>query len=477
MRLRWCVVTLAVMLVAAGCGSGKTVNEGLSGSSTTIASGGGGNNASTPTAPEICKTAKLTSPEIGVSPSTITVTVMADTGSPIKPGLFQGSVDAVKAWANYVNDNGGLACRKVAVNVIDSKLDPQASKNGIATACGNSLAMVGTTALFLQDVSPLENCKDKAGNSHTFTDIAELQTEPAQQCSPESFATLPPGYSCPYSGSGLRKFQVGYTTMDYYKKQFPGLALHGTFVIPKDLSSTIEATMVLFRAENQMGVKSDAEIGMSGLATQPDYTAVADAIKAHNSNYARNGTDYSGTLYMRKEAQAQGVTSVKIWDCSVQCYDKRLLAGGSATEGQYVWLNILPMEDGNANPELASFLKYDTKPDGFGEQAWVAGEIFATAVRNAMSANNNDPNAITRANVLAAVKNLHSFDANGMVPTIDVGAKVGSTCLVGMQIKNGKFVRVDPLLPGKFDCDLDPTTGQPKPPLTFTIDPLKEYHG
>ena len=218
---------------------------------------------------------------------------------------------------------------------------------------------------------------------------------------------------------------------------------------------------------------------MSGFASQPDYTQIADAIKTHNSNYARNGLDYSGTLYERKEAAAQGVSSVKIWDCSVQCYDQRLIsAANGATEGQYVWLNILPIEDGpNANPELAAFLKYDQKPDGFGEQAWVAGEIFAAAVRNAMSANNNDPNAITRANVLAAVRNLHSFDANGMVPQMDVGARVGSSCLVGMQIQGNKFVRIDPKQPGKFDCDIDPKTGQPKPPMTLTIDPFGEYHG
>ena len=47
-------------------------------------------------------------------------------------------------------------------------------------------------------------------------------------------------------------------------------------------------------------------------------------MKSNNSTYARNGLDYKGTVLMRKEAQAQGVDTVKVWDCSVQCYDKRL---------------------------------------------------------------------------------------------------------------------------------------------------------
>ena len=116
--------------------------------------------------------------------------------------------------------------------------------------------------------------------------------------------------------------------------------------------------MPLFRAENQMGVKSDAEIGKSGLATQTDYTQVAQALKPNNSTYARNGLDYSGTVLMRKEAQAQGVNTVKVWDCSVQCYDKRLITvGGSATEGQYVWLNILPLEDKGVKPGARGLLE------------------------------------------------------------------------------------------------------------------------
>ena len=48
---------------------------------------------------------------------------------------------------------------------------------------------------------------------------------------------------------------------------------------------------------------------------------------------------------------------------------------------------------------------------------------------------------------------------NGMVPRSTSARKIGSTCLVGMQVQNGKFVRIDPVEPGTFDCDNN------KPPL------------
>jgi hypothetical protein len=88
-----------------------------------------------------------------------------------------------------------------------------------------------------------------------------------------------------------------------------------------------------------------------------------------------------------------------------------------------------------------------------------------------MAANNNDPNAITRANILTGLNNLHDFDAGGMTPKLDIGGRKGSVCLVGMQVQNGKFVRVSPTEPGKFDC------GGDKPPVTLTIDAAKEYKG
>jgi hypothetical protein len=40
-----------------------------------------------------------------------------------------------------------------------------------------------------------------------------------------------------------------------------------------------------------------------------------------------------------------------------------------------------------------------------------------------------------------------------------------------MQVQGDKFVRVDPVEPGTFDCDNN------KPPLELTIDPVKEYKG
>lgn len=464
MTKRVYTVIAAMTLSVAACGSsgGSTGSSGLGGSPTSVDRSTG------------CAGKTLNSPEIGVTAKEIDITVLADVNNAIKPGVFQGAWNGVKAWAAYVNDRGGLACRRVVVKARDSKLSPQDAKNGIAAACGDSLAMVGTTAVFLNDVTGMDTCKDKAGKPTGLPDLADLQTEAVQQCSPVSFPTLPIGASCPYSGSGKRTFTVARTQYDYYLNKYPGEKLHGVFAIPKDLPSILAATTPIVRAENRMGIASDAEFGMSAAATQPDYTRLVQAIKTHHSNYARSGNDYSTTVLMRKEAVVQNVDTVKIWDCSVQCYDQRLISeGGNAVEGQYVWLNILPIEDGTGvNPTLDAFIKYDKKPDGFGLQAFAAGMVFGEAVDRAIAAHDNDPNAITRANLLKAIRAMHDYDAGGLLPPgTNIGEKTPSNCLVGMQVQNGKFVRVSPTEKGTFDCDGN------KPPVKLTIDPVKEFKG
>jgi hypothetical protein len=313
-----------------------------------------------------------------------------------------------------------------------------------------------------------EACKDKAGKAVGIPDFAVIQTYPAEQCSPVSFAALPIGGACPYSGSGVRKFREQTVTPNYYFQKYGKNTLHGVYLVPSDLPSTISSSTPLFATDTTLGIKEDQQFGVSSLSPQSAYTPYTTAIKSHNATYARDGSDYVSNVFFRKEAQVQGVTTVKVWDCSLQCYDARFLStGGSAVENHYVWLSFLPFEDKGRNPELDNFLQYDKKPDAFGAQAWVAGQIFATAVNDVVA--KSGPNGLTRAALLDAVRGLTNFDDNGFIAPTNIGGKVASACLIGMQVKNGKFVRVDPVEPGKFDCS--------SAPITISLDPVKAYKG
>jgi hypothetical protein len=179
-------------------------------------------------------------------------------------------------------------------------------------------------------------------------------------------------------------------------------------------------------------------------------------IKAKGSTYAQNLVDYKANVFLRREAQVQGVTSVKVWDCALQCYDRRLLEeGGDAVEGQFVTLFFIPFEEAKQNKGVNNFLKnLENREDaeGFGAQAWTSGLLFRDVVNNVVKAHGN--NGLTRERFLEEAAKIRDFTADGMLGPIDVGARKVGPCGVILQVRDGKFVRVHPKKKGMFDCSV-----------------------
>ena len=73
--------------------------------------------------------------DIGVTAKEIRIAVVADVDNPFAPSLFQGGVNGVKAAVEYVNSQGGVAGRKLELDVIDSQLNPTRTRNAIITVC------------------------------------------------------------------------------------------------------------------------------------------------------------------------------------------------------------------------------------------------------------------------------------------------------------------------------------------------------
>ena len=110
-RFRWLIAPVVVTCLATA----------TSGAVATAQKGGGGNTAS----------------EVGVTPTAINITVPAAIDVPGSAGLFQGSFNGVKAWAQYENDHGGLAGRKINVTTIDTKLGSEAATSAFIQGCQN----------------------------------------------------------------------------------------------------------------------------------------------------------------------------------------------------------------------------------------------------------------------------------------------------------------------------------------------------
>jgi hypothetical protein len=413
---------------------------------------GGDTTAPPTTEADPCAGASLEATDTGISADTITVLVMADVGSELAPGLFQGSIDGTKAWAKAVNAAGGLACRQVEVIEWDSKISATESTNGFLEACAKAAAMIGSTSLFIGDVSIIETCKDAAGAETGIADIPERAVDAQHQCSPHVFTIAGVNGSCPYSGTGPRDYQAAVGVYNKYT-EIAGEPLHGIYLIPSDLPSTIASSMPTIRGLNQEGlVVSDAEFGVSGRAEQAAFAEYVAAMKTDGSNIAINGSNDQAMIKLRTEAKAQGLDEEGIiWSCSLSCYTEGFQQDPNV-DGTYLWLPFLPFEERDSNAELASFLdNIDQEfPQSWAVGAWNSGRAFEQAVNSIVA--ESGPNGVTRASILAAMPTITDFTSNGWIGSVDFSKKEISSCFVILQLKDGKYQRVFPTEVGTLDC-------------------------
>jgi hypothetical protein len=77
--------------------------------------------------------------------------------------------------------------------------------------------------------------------------------------------------------------------------------------------------------------------------------------------------------------------------------------------------------------------------------AWAAGLLFAQAMAGAGS-------QVTPATTMAAVSQITSFDAGGLISPSNPAKKLPSICMVIASVRNGQWTRIDPT-PSGFECD------------------------
>ena len=412
--------------------------------------------------PEVdpCEAVDLEATDIGITSDTITVLVMADVGSPLAPGLFQGSIDGVKAWANQVNSEGGLACRQIEVLEHDSAINPTETTNGFLVACEEAFALVGTTALFALDTTDLQSCADAQGNEIGVPDFAYITTEPPHQCSVVTFATSRPNSECPYAGTGDRAVQSQVGHVQYLLENVSS-ELNGVYLIPSDLPSTIATSMPQVRAFQEIGVVIDGEPGISGFTTQSEYGAFIQIMRDNTSNFAYSGSDDQSMIKWRSEAEAQGLDADSvIWMCQLACYTPSFLEAGDVIENTYIWIWFLPFDEADTNQELADFMEAidDPFPPAWAAGSWADGVLFEQVVNEIVA--ESGPNALTRQAVLDGARNLTSFDVNGWWSPADYSTTENiMPCFMLMQVQNNEFVRVHPAERGELDCNPDNVVG------------------
>ena len=379
--------------------------------------------------------------------------MIADVNNPLVPGLFKDSVNAVNAWAAGVNASGGLAGRKVVVDFCDSKLDPNATSNCVIKACQNDFALVGTSANALEDLSDIDGCKNSAGQPVGIPNLAAFAFPPAA-CDKDTYLQAGLGAYCKTATQNPSTYVVPVGDARYFTSHNQGL--HGIWMYDTD-DPTFKITQTpVFQAQSNLGIKKDGEgfYGLSGAAPQSALTPFIQVLKSNGSTFAYVDVTTASMVLMRREAQLQGVNTVKVWVCNSGCYDPSFYQQGGATvNGTYALLLELPyLSDYQANPSLNKLVTQLGGVSNLNNNAlgsYIMALLFQDAVQKAVA----NGGTLNRQTLFTALNNEHAFTAQGIIGSTDVGNRTPSACQVLVQLQNGVWKRVDPVKTGTFNCD------------------------
>jgi hypothetical protein len=436
---------LAVIALAAGCSSSSSSSTSAAGGSSPSSSGSsasGGTPVSGTAAPGT---------EIGLTSTTIRIAAIADVNTPVQPGLFQRNVNVIQAWAAMLNAHGGLAGRKVVVDFCDAKLDPNATTNCVIKACQNDFAMVGTAANALTDLGDLDTCKNAAGQPAGIPNLAAFGFPP-YACDKVTYLIAGLGTYCATAKDNPQTYTVNIGDFRYYAAHFPGL--HGVWVYNNDVPTLRITSVPEFQAAVNLGIGKDGEgfYPSSGAAPQSALTPIIQVMKRSNSTLGYGGATPPSTVLIRKEAQLQGVNSVKVWACNSGCYDTSFVQqGGSAVNSEYALLNYLPFYTDTSNPALQGLVSYlggIDKINGNALYSYLDALLFQDAVNKATAGGGT----LSRQTLFTALSKETSFNADGIIGSTNIAARTPSPCIVIAQVQNGQWQRVYPAKPGTFDC-------------------------
>ncbi len=394
--------------------------------------------------------------EIGVTAKTVTVAVIADVDNALAPNAFKPIVDGAQAGVKFVNANGGVAGRTLKMDFIDSHLNPNDTRNAIIKACGDDLATVGTATALFSGLADLTGCKDQAGQATGLPDIGSIVLGTPQACALTSFPVIPSMIDCSTVGKNPQTYRTNQGVFKYLSKQHKG-DLKGPFIKSRDSPDAERSTDSLADAAKNAGIDVTSMPSLSNSSPQSAFTPVVTQMKQDGDNWSDNGLTTPGAVLLRQEAALQGVDS-ELGRLAV--HERLLRREGDGRrrrrdERRIRRPRVPALRRGEVEQDARRFPEVHRE----GQRQRVrrvrlrSGARVQGRCRHRQQVDRRPP----RTSLLTALKGLHSFNADGMTGTVNIGGKVPSSCFMVVQWNGGKFNRIYPKKAGTFDCtDLEP---------------------
>jgi ABC-type branched-subunit amino acid transport system substrate-binding protein len=361
----------------------------------------------------------------GVDAKTITLANASDVSGPV-PGIFESARLGAKAFAAFFNASDELCGHRLEVLELDSRADAGADQQAYARACDEAFAAVGSMSAFdsggagtaqgcgLPDLRSTTVNPERAKCSTCFA---------AQSVNPGLVPTALPSYWLKENKDATQRMALLY--------------INAGAAVPNAESFK--------RAWTKAGWKIKYFQGID--VAEFNFTPYVQQLKDRGITMVYYLGPLQNTVKLQQAMQQQSYEpDVYLQDATIYDADYVEQAGDLADD-VFVYTNIAQFDD-TGNREMALYRAWleqvspGADPNFYGLYAWSAMRLF---VQQAVRLGGK----LTRDSLIAALRGVHAWTANGLHSPQDVGGKVTGTCQNVIQYTGESWKQVSP---GTYMC-------------------------
>lgn len=358
--------------------------------------------------------------DVGVTADEVVLGNVSTLSGPV-PGLFQGAVVGAQAVIAYQNSIGGIHGRTIRMDVRDDHFDSGSNRAQTVELLAETFALLGSASLY----------DDAAADQIESAGVpdASFALSEARRALPNNFSVAPVTPGAAPTGPFL-----------WWKERFPG-AVGAVASIYADIPSARSLHLSYQAAAESVGYRWVYSRAFQ--ATETSFTA--DVIRMRQS----------GVRMVFLVAADERTTSRLAREMEQQDFTPEVFAGtyfpgivelaGSAVEGMYSGspYSLFGGEDAGIIPEVALMNEWiqrvspGFKPNTFAATAWSEGRLLFQAMGAAGP-------GLTRDGVIAALRQIDDFSADGLLAPAGPASKRPPICFVMSQVQDGVWTRIDP---------------------------------
>ena len=354
--------------------------------------------------------------QTGITDDTITLANVADISGPV-PGIFTSAQLATRAYVAYFNARTSLCGRKLKVLSLDSRTNAGGDQVAFTAACDDAFAAVGSMSAF------------DAGGAATaqacgLPDLRAIAVADARNACSTCFSA---------QATDAHAFQNA--VPDFFVEHYPDAAHHAAMIYVNEAASVQNAQTMQSVGEQR---------GMSFVYSSPfdvaefNYGPYVQRMKDKGVKMVQFvGSGDQAARFARAMQAAAFHPDVYLLDPTA--YDPMFVrTGGSAVDGTFVFIDFTPLEEASGNAELRLYEQWlqqvspGAVPTYFGLFAWSATRLF---VEQAVALGGR----LTRASLVARLRQVHDWTDDGLHAPQDVGGKQNSNCWRFLQLQDGRW--------------------------------------